>query len=151
MPKRLRRPADPRYTLTQLEEHDWGPPTYDSHLVTTIHALRYKPIGQFTVEDLRISLGQKMSVEILLPLALEQLELDPLVSGDFFEGDLLRNVVQCEEQWPCDAETLERIRMILRRAIEELATDPDLHDTALGRELLAEFTMALGRHDLKQA
>lgn len=133
---------DRSQTLTQLERNDWGPPTYDSHLVTTIHALRYKPIDQFTVEDLRITLGQKMSVQFLLPLALERLELDPLVSGDFFEGDLLRNVVNCEDKWPRDAETLERIRAILRRAVERLAAAPDFDDTVLDRELFAEFSAA---------
>lgn len=27
-------------TLTDLEGKDWGPPTYDSHLVTECHRLR---------------------------------------------------------------------------------------------------------------
>ena len=31
-------------TLTDLEGKDWGPPTYDSHLVTECHRLRHVPL-----------------------------------------------------------------------------------------------------------
>ncbi len=144
MSKRHRRPASPRFTLSQLEDHDWGPPTYDSHLVTTIHKLRYKPIGQFTVEDLRICLGQKMSVGILLPLALDQLERDPLVSGDYYEGDLLQNVVHCEDKWPRDPQTLGRLRAVLERAVALIPNCPDLAEF-LQDKLLAQCRLALER------
>jgi hypothetical protein len=49
---------DRRKTLTELEGQDWGPPTFDSHIVTTIHRLRYVPLEQFAVEDLRICIVQ---------------------------------------------------------------------------------------------
>jgi CDI immunity proteins len=45
-------------TLEQLENEVWGEPEFHSHLVLTCHSLRKKPIDQFTVEDLRIMLGQ---------------------------------------------------------------------------------------------
>ena len=37
---------DRRKTLTELEGQDWGPPNFDSHLIATIHQLRYKPLDQ---------------------------------------------------------------------------------------------------------
>ena len=80
---------DRRKTLTELEGEDWGPPTFDSHLVTTIHQLRHKPLEQFTVADLQIFIGQNMSLEFLLPIAIEHLQDDPLVEGDYYRGDLL--------------------------------------------------------------
>ena len=49
---------------------------------------------EFTVEDLRIVIGQKFSLEYLVPLALEQLAANPFVSGDYFDGDLLLSVAQ---------------------------------------------------------
>ena len=75
--------------MTELEGRDWGPPTFDSHLVTTIHHLRHKPLGQFTIEELRICIGQYVGLKYLIPIAVERLRDDPLVEGDYYRGDLL--------------------------------------------------------------
>src|SRR5688572_20925632 len=71
-------------TLTQLERDDWGPPPYDSFLVTECHRLRHVPLRDFTVENLRILIGQHISLAYTVPLALEHLSKDPMVSGDMY-------------------------------------------------------------------
>lgn len=87
-------------TLTQIEGNDWGPPTYGSHLVTTVHALRYKLLRDFTVEDLRIMIGQNFSLPILIPLAIERLRSNPSAAGDMYPGDLLLGVLRSDpEHW----------------------------------------------------
>ena len=86
--------ADLRKTLEQLEKDIWGEPEFGSTLVTTCHALRKKPIGAFTVEDLRIMLGQDIGSRYLLPLAKAVLRDDPLAEGDFFPGDLVEAVLR---------------------------------------------------------
>jgi hypothetical protein len=73
-------------TLTQLERDDWGPPPYDSFLVTECHRLRHVPLRDFTVENLRILIGQHISLEYTVPLALEHLSKDPLASGDLLKA-----------------------------------------------------------------
>jgi hypothetical protein len=83
--------TDASKSLQELEGLDWGEPDYPSHLVKTCHRLRRKPLQEFTVEDLRIMIGQKMSLDHLMPLALDRLRNDPLAEGDFFPGDLLKN------------------------------------------------------------
>jgi hypothetical protein len=83
-------------TLQELEEHDWGEPNFPSHLVTTCHALRRTPLREFTVEDLRIMIGQNIGLKYLVPLAIEQLRRDPLVAGDYYPGDLLEAVLRAE-------------------------------------------------------
>ena len=65
----------------------------DSYLITTLHKLRSKPVGDFTTEDLRIAIGQGFGLPFLVPLAIEKLEEDIFAEGDFYEGDLLRNVL----------------------------------------------------------
>jgi hypothetical protein len=86
--------ADRSKSLQQLEGADWGDPPYPSYLVTTTYALRRKPIGEFTIEDLRIMLGQQIGAPFLVPLALEHLAADLLVSGDYYDGDLLNSVIR---------------------------------------------------------
>lgn len=75
--------------LDDIEGVDWGEPEYDSNLVVTCHKLRKKPVSEFTVADLRIMIGQDISSEILIPIALNRFSEDPLICGDFYDGDLL--------------------------------------------------------------
>jgi len=76
-------------TLQELEDNDWGEPPFSSHLVTECYRLRRVPLRDFTVEDLRIMIGQKNNLDYLVPLALDHLEANPFAEGNFYEGDLL--------------------------------------------------------------
>lgn len=80
-------------TLENLEKDFWDNPDYDGHLITRCHELRKLPLNHFTTEDLRIMIGQKISLCYLIPLALEVLTINLFAEGDFFEGDLLKNVL----------------------------------------------------------
>ncbi|MFF0711224.1 contact-dependent growth inhibition system immunity protein [Streptomyces bauhiniae] len=60
----------------------WPAPSVDyTRLVTTAHALRRRPIGDLTVEDMRLLIGQDMGLPHLLPLALEVLRENPMAEG----------------------------------------------------------------------
>ena len=93
---KLKKGAVKSYTLTELEGEDWGEPPFPSHLVTECHRLRKVPIGDFTVENLRIMIGQNIGLDHLIPMTMQVLRRDPLASGDFFEGDLLQSVIRSE-------------------------------------------------------
>ena len=115
--------VDRAKSLQDLEQCDWGEPEYDSYLVATCHRLRRKPLNQFEVEDLRIMIGQQISLPILMPLALEQLEQDPLACGHFYPGDLLSSVLRADERfWVNDPEASTRIRRVLARLRTMLST-----------------------------
>ena len=110
-------------TLEELEGATLGEPPYNSYLVTTIHALRKKPIGEFTVEDLRITLRQRRGVPFLLPIALEWLEANPLAAGHFYPGDLLLAVLRAEPHWrglSTGNEYAQRLRAVVERALAQL-------------------------------
>ncbi|MBI3560333.1 MAG: hypothetical protein HY080_01255 [Gammaproteobacteria bacterium] len=87
-------------TLTDLENDDWGSPNADSYppldsnLVKTIYQLRKKRLRDYTVEDLRIMIGQDVGLPFLLPMAIQILEQDPLAKGMHYKGDLLCNVLR---------------------------------------------------------
>ncbi|MGW1073826.1 contact-dependent growth inhibition system immunity protein [Streptomyces sp. NPDC002537] len=81
-------------SLEQLEGDRWPDPPADAgRLVVTASALRRKPVGELTVEDLRLLIQQDIGLPHLLPLAVEVLHQDPLAEGDLYEGDLLAAVV----------------------------------------------------------
>lgn len=90
----------PEQTLTQLEGEDWGEPTFLSYVVTNGYRLRYKPLREFTAEDLRFMVGQQISLPILMPMALDVLEFDnPFAGGDLYEGALLDVAVRVDPQF----------------------------------------------------
>ena len=72
---------------------DKNPP---SKLIERCEKLLCVPVNQYTVEDLRLMIGQGFGLEYLVPLAIEKLEEDLFVEGDLFEGDLLSNVLKIE-------------------------------------------------------
>ncbi|MEU4693895.1 contact-dependent growth inhibition system immunity protein [Actinoplanes sp. NPDC023714] len=81
-------------SLEEVEGDAWGDPPADATtLVATVYQLRRKPIGSLEVEDLRVLLGQREGVPVLVPRALDILERDPLAEGDYYPGDLLNAVL----------------------------------------------------------
>lgn len=82
-------------SLQDLDGRDLGDGSYfPSHVVLTCHALRRKPLREFTIEDLRLMIAQRQSLVYLIPLAIERLEQNPLVAGDFYESDLPASVLR---------------------------------------------------------
>ncbi len=103
-------------TLEALEGVVWDAPGDVSYLVTTCHALRRKPLGDFSVEDLRIMIGQGLGLPYLLPLALDVLEQDPWAEGDYYPGDLLASVLRVERGFWAQAPQLgARLRALVAR------------------------------------
>lgn len=86
-------------TLENLEKNEWLHFDSDSRLIRRTKELRKVPIGTFTTEDLRIMIGQQIGLDYLIPLALETLTTDLFAEGDFFEGDLLKNVLEIRTEF----------------------------------------------------
>lgn len=83
-------------TLEYLEKKTWSPHDSDSRLIRRTKELRKIPLSTFETEDLRIMIGQQLSLDYLIPLALDTLKFDLFAAGDYFEGDLLKNVLAVE-------------------------------------------------------
>src|SRR5687768_5937401 len=61
MSRHQKRLGDPlRYSLTQLEEVDWGPPDHPSSLVHAVHQLRNVPLKDMSMGDIRLLIGQSL-------------------------------------------------------------------------------------------
>ncbi|MGO9881796.1 MAG: contact-dependent growth inhibition system immunity protein [Solirubrobacteraceae bacterium] len=125
-------PADEsKRTLDTVDPSAWGPAPPDATpLIKRCHQLRTKPLRDFTVDDLRIMIGQRVALNRLVPLALDRLRRDPLVEGDYYPGYLLDSVLRVDTtfwEWSPDlmvemrklAECV-RERMELHRELREL-------------------------------
>src|SRR5687768_11907285 len=86
-------------TLEELEDTELGEPEFGSSLVTRVHQLYKQPLATFTVEDLRLMIGQGFGLRFLVPLAVERLETDPLAGGDYHPGDLLLAVLRVDKEF----------------------------------------------------
>ena len=105
-------------TIEELEGERWGEPTYPSHLVSECHRLRTIQLRLFTVENLRIMLGQNIGSRYLVPIALDHLDVEPFVEGDFYPGDLLCNVLSLPHSFWVDHPALgDRVAAVAARAI----------------------------------
>jgi len=86
--------ADRSKSVEQLEEVRWGVPALSSYVGETVHALRRKPLRDLTDEELRIGLQQQVCAAVLVPLAVERLEHDPLAEARLYRGDLLQSLLE---------------------------------------------------------
>ncbi|HKD25505.1 MAG TPA: contact-dependent growth inhibition system immunity protein [Xanthobacteraceae bacterium] len=82
--------------MQQLDGRDWGEPTYPFSSCQECHRLRGVPLRDFTAEDLRITIGQNIGLEYLVPLALERLDHDPFTPGAYYPCDLLVSMLRSD-------------------------------------------------------
>jgi hypothetical protein len=130
-------------TIEKLESDYRGDADeYYSGLVKTCHTLRKKPLKDFTVEDLRIMIGQNIGLKYLIPLAVNELDINILSEGDYYEGDLLSNVLSSDENyWRENENERNRILQIIkdgRKAVKEFDTTREIKRGLL--HLIDKFT-----------
>ncbi|GIF09717.1 contact-dependent growth inhibition system immunity protein [Actinoplanes siamensis] len=116
-------------SLEEVEGDAWGDAPADAtKLIATIHELRRKPIGSLEVEDLRVLLGQREGVPVLVPRALDILERDPLAEGDYYPGDLLNAVLSRvpAEYWADHPSESARLRALVATVELEEVDDDEL-------------------------
>jgi hypothetical protein len=133
--------SDRDKTLEELEGQRWGKPEYDSHLVTECHRLRRVPLRRFSVENLRIMIGQNIGLEHLVPLALERIEQNPFAEGAFYPGDLLVSLLTAEAQfWQAHLNLREQLMTIAERAISLFPEVPEAATDTVAEAINAAFT-----------
>lgn len=118
---------DTKKTLSQLEGKKWQndvPCEDDSYVMRKSHELYNKPLSTFDTEDLRFMIGQEIGIKYLVPLALRVLERNAFLEGDYFEGDLLKNVLEVSSDYwrnnPEKKNEIERIFINNQNGLENL-------------------------------
>jgi len=64
-------------SLNDLEGVDRSVQDLGTYVTRTCALLRKKPLRELSNEELRVAIGQEMSVEILVPIALRRLAASP--------------------------------------------------------------------------
>lgn len=101
------------------------------------------PLEDFETADLRIMIGQQISLFFLVPLALEKLEEDPLAEGNYYPGDLLKVVLEVPAKfWGLHTDMQNSLRRIVVKT-KELLVSLEEDDARLIREALARPLDAL--------
>ena len=54
-------------------------------------------------------IGQNIGLDYLMPIAIEQLQRNPLAAGDFYPGDLLEKVLQVQADFWLTHPDLRRV------------------------------------------
>jgi hypothetical protein len=94
----------------------------DTSLVKSCATLRNKVLQEYTVEDLRLSIGQGIGLLWLIPLALVRLQQNLLSEGDYYPGDLLKSVSQVPDSYW--REHLTALRIFVQLLETNLSTAP---------------------------
>ena len=101
--------------IEELENDFWSEPELDSYAIRSCHELRKKPLEEFTVENLRVMIGQQVGLKYLIPLAIKELSSKPLVGGDLYEGDLLNNILNIPSKfWEENPDWKSQLKQIVQ-------------------------------------
>ncbi|MFI5895349.1 contact-dependent growth inhibition system immunity protein [Actinoplanes sp. NPDC051513] len=108
-------------SIEEFEGDDWGDPSPDAtRLVATVLRLRRRPVRTLGVEDLRVLAGQAVGLAVVVPLALDILERDPLAEGDFYPGDLLSAVLRAPaDYWRAHPAQAARLRAVDTESVDD--------------------------------
>lgn len=112
-------------SIENLEKQDFGNPIdAPTNMVKRCLELCKVPLDQFSVEDLRLMIGQDFSLRYLIPLAIEHLKTDIFVEGDLFPGDLLKNVLSVDTNfWINNKPLWTEVNDLIKNRRDELASN----------------------------
>jgi hypothetical protein len=68
-------------------------------IVARADKMRRKRVKDLTVQELRMMIHQNSSIKFLVPLAIERLQINSLLQGEGYEGDLLNAVLTVEKKF----------------------------------------------------
>lgn len=93
----------------------------NSFLVNRINELIVLNVKELEIEDLRLLIGQNIALDITIPLAITNLEINPFCEGDYYNGDLLKSVLSADSKfWPEHKEFKRHLQEIVRSSITKV-------------------------------
>ena len=111
-------------SIEKLEKKTFGPvPKDESSIVTRLWRLRQTPINEFEVDDIRFMILQGVGLSYLLIEAIDLLEKNLLIEGNYYDGDLLNSVLQLDkQQWGQIREQWGKVDTLIKDRLDFLRT-----------------------------
>lgn len=101
---------DSTLCIDDIESISSPQPAQDNHKSVETYRLRTTPVGQLTDTDLRILLGQRHALEIVVPLSIDLLEQNPLAEAQLYKGALFDKLLEISpEFWKSHPEENNRL------------------------------------------
>jgi len=92
-----------------------------SRLVRRCEELHLIPLNEYSIEDLRLMIGQEFALEYLIPLAIEKLHEDVLAEGDYYPGDLLSSVLKINPSfWKQNPDLYKQLKGLVGKRREDI-------------------------------
>jgi len=122
--------VDTNSTIEKLENDFWNsPPKNSSSLVTRCYELRKKKLQDFDLSDFRLLIGQNIGLQFLIPLVMGEIKANPFVDADYYEGDLLLNILKSDKKyWESNPEIKKELICIFESERTKLTNELDVTD-----------------------
>jgi hypothetical protein len=123
-------------TLVQLKREKFRNLSWDFHPFPSGYWLRNIPVEKLSDTEMWVLIRQAIGLDYLVLLALERLELNPLIKCRHAEGDLL-SAVLCADSlvWKRNPQYRQRVTQLWRKVSGRLAAK----QTPEARMLLADY------------
>ncbi len=127
---------DRKKTLVQLKREKFRDFSWDFHSFPAGYYLRHVPVGELRTIDMLVLIRQAIGLDYLVLLALERLEVNPLLKARHAEGDLL-SAVLCADAlvWKRNPHYRDRVTALWRKVSGRIAA----RQTPENRMLLADY------------
>lgn len=94
---------------------------YDSGMVNHIKNLYEIRFGEYSDGDIRLLINQELYLNYMIPLALEILSKDPFIEVDYFEGDLLKAIINVsKDYWARNSDDYYVLKNILVQSVDKI-------------------------------
>jgi len=112
-------------SIQNLEKIDYGDPSAaPTNMVKRCLKLCRVPLDEFSIDDLRLMIGQKFALRFLIPLAIEHLRKDIFCEGDCYPGDLLQSVLSIDPSfWKENKHYWKEINELIKDKRKEIETE----------------------------
>ena len=108
------------YSLNEIEGFKENLSGLDSGLIEKYMVARSKKLKDLSVDEIRVLLSQLIGLAYIVPLALNIVEQDPLISSGLYSGDLAVSLFNIDEEfWSNNPEWNNRL-IEVKFEIEEI-------------------------------
>jgi hypothetical protein len=115
---------DRKKTLVQLKREKFEDPRWDFVPFASGFSLRNVPLERLRAVDLWMLIRQSIGLDYVVVLALERLEVEPLLKSHHLEGDLLSAVLWADALvWKRNPQYRERVTKVWRKVAPRLAAN----------------------------